>query len=259
MDFDALDAAISSSAAAELLQQSRSEAIRAVDALEEASAAFCAAWKNRAASTDPLPLLAPLAPGGPFPALLSSATAAVDALHGCPGAAEGEADALGARVGAQLLACAGGLTALSRAPSCNVQVMGSKRRTGAAAAAAGARAAERPHKHAGVIFEAALVAEAPHALQRRAAKTLAAKVVLAARMDAFGEGRAGGEPQHADEFLLTQLAPLFRREVPARRTAMLTAPFTCTPLWVGTRLLSLARHRLWRKTMLPPGRHGVGR
>jgi len=99
---------------------------------------------------------------------------------------------LGARVGAQLLACAGGLTALSRAPSCNVQVMGSKRRTGAAAAAAGARAAERPHKHAGVIFEAALVAEAPHALQRRAAKTLAAKVVLAARMDAFGEGRAGG-------------------------------------------------------------------
>ena len=59
--------------------------------------------------------------------------------------------------------------------------------------------------------------------------------------------------------ILTQLAPLFRLEIPARRTAMLTAPFTCTPLWVGTRLLSLARHRLWRKTMLPPGRHGMGR
>jgi U4/U6 small nuclear ribonucleoprotein PRP31 len=102
-------------------------------------------------------------------------------------------------VGAQLLAGAGGLSALSRAPSCNGQVMGSKRRTsggggggGGAPRAAAAAAVERPHKHAGVIFECALVTEAPHALQRRAAKTLAAKVVLAARMDAFGEGRGGG-------------------------------------------------------------------
>jgi U4/U6 small nuclear ribonucleoprotein PRP31 len=96
---------------------------------------------------------------------------------------------LGARVGAQLLACAGGLAALSRAPSCNVQVMGSKRRTGGGG---GAARGERTHKHAGVIFECALVADAPHALQRRAAKTLAAKVVLAARLDTFGEGRCDG-------------------------------------------------------------------
>ena len=40
---------------------------------------------------------------------------------------------------------------------------------------------------------------------------------------------------------------------------MLTAPFTRTALWVGTRLLSLVWYRLWCKAMLPPGRHGVGR
>jgi hypothetical protein len=92
MDFDALDASILYALATERLSTSRAAAIRAVDALEEQSA------DAYAARGDPLSLLASLAPGGAFPALLASAGAAVEALRGCVGAAAGEAAALEARV-----------------------------------------------------------------------------------------------------------------------------------------------------------------
>jgi U4/U6 small nuclear ribonucleoprotein PRP31 len=58
---------------------------------------------------------------------------------------------LSSRVAAMLVACAGGLAALARAPSCNVQVFGAKRRAGAGAGVrgagggAGAGAAAVPH------------------------------------------------------------------------------------------------------------------
>jgi len=101
---------------------------------------------------------------------------------------------LGARVSALLVACAGGLTALSRSPSCNVQVMGSKKRVASrpgniTSIAPGTTVVTR---HAGVLWDAPVVANAPPALARKTAKVLAGKVVLAARLDAFsGEKGAG--------------------------------------------------------------------
>ena len=101
---------------------------------------------------------------------------------------------LSSRVAAMLIACAGGLIALARAPSCNVQVFGAKRRAGAGTIVRGAGGAAASVPHAGVIYDAPILAVAPTDSRMQALRALAGKVVLAARMDAFrtaGGGEAG--------------------------------------------------------------------
>lgn len=92
---------------------------------------------------------------------------------------------LGTRVAALLVGIAGGVTALSRIPSCNVQVIGQKKR----ALSGFSRIAVIPH--AGVIFDAEIVQGAPLPLRRKTARVLAAKAVLAARVDS-GRGATDG-------------------------------------------------------------------
>jgi U4/U6 small nuclear ribonucleoprotein PRP31 len=92
---------------------------------------------------------------------------------------------VGPRVAALLVGIAGGIGALSRIPGCNIQVLGQRKKTLAGLN----RAASCPH--AGVVFECELVCSVPPGLRVRAAKVVAQKAALAARVDSFGERRGG--------------------------------------------------------------------
>jgi U4/U6 small nuclear ribonucleoprotein PRP31 len=124
---------------------------------------------------------------------------------------------LGTRVAAQLVGIAGGLTSLSRTPSCNVQVLGQKRKHLAGLS----RAAAQPHR--GVIFECPLVVSAPPDLQRKMGKVLAAKVVLAARVDVFREAGGGDVGRSLLAQLQGKLGKL-QEPAPARQKKPLKAP-----------------------------------
>lgn len=90
---------------------------------------------------------------------------------------------------ANLMGTAGGLSSLSKMPSCNIQVLGAKRKTLAGfSSAAAVRAGEL---HAGFVFYCDIVQQTPPAYRVRASKLVAGKCTLMARVDAFGEDPAG--------------------------------------------------------------------
>ncbi|KAJ1432983.1 hypothetical protein B484DRAFT_447461 [Ochromonadaceae sp. CCMP2298] len=86
---------------------------------------------------------------------------------------------VGAHVSAQLVGLAGGLIALSKIPSCNVQVMGQERKNLAGLSMMSAI------PHTGVIQYCQLVQACPPGLRKKALKVVAAKVALAARIDCY--------------------------------------------------------------------------
>ena len=92
---------------------------------------------------------------------------------------------VGSKVAAVLMAMAGGLQELSRMPSCNIQMMGAKRKVtnGMSTAALGVRA--------GVISGCPLVVNTAPDFQKKAAKLVSAKCALAARVDASNEAPFG--------------------------------------------------------------------
>jgi U4/U6 small nuclear ribonucleoprotein PRP31 len=87
---------------------------------------------------------------------------------------------VGPSTAAVLLGLAGGLAELSKIPSCNLQVLGQVKATSSSRAGLSSTAT-KPHQ--GVLAECDLVTRAPKALQKRALKTVAAKLALAARCD----------------------------------------------------------------------------
>ena len=88
---------------------------------------------------------------------------------------------VGPKVAALMMAMAGGLQELSRMPSCNIQMMGAKRKVqnGMSTAALGVRA--------GVLNQSPFVLSMPPDYQKKAAKLVAAKCALTARVDAANE------------------------------------------------------------------------
>uniref|UniRef100_A0A7S1U3H0 Nop domain-containing protein n=1 Tax=Phaeomonas parva TaxID=124430 RepID=A0A7S1U3H0_9STRA len=93
---------------------------------------------------------------------------------------------IGAQVAARLLAIAGGLNAMSRVPSCNLQVLGQDKAHTLAGFSNTAI-----DRHMGIIGYSDLCQSAPPYLRMKALKVTAAKVVLAARTDAFGGDKSG--------------------------------------------------------------------
>ncbi len=87
---------------------------------------------------------------------------------------------VGPRLASELVGLAGGVAALARIPACNIQVMGRSKQSANGLSRLSVKA------HNGIVHEAPLVATAPPQLRQRAAKVLAAKVALAARVDAHG-------------------------------------------------------------------------
>lgn len=101
---------------------------------------------------------------------------------------------VGASVAAKLMGVAGGLTKLSMMPACNIQVLGASKKTSTGFSST----AMLPHT--GFIFYSDYVQGYPSDLRRKAAKLLAAKCSLAARIDSFHGSRDGskGESLRAD-------------------------------------------------------------
>jgi U4/U6 small nuclear ribonucleoprotein PRP31 len=87
---------------------------------------------------------------------------------------------IGSSVAARLVGLAGGLAELSKIPACNLQVLGQVRQNSTSRAGLSA-VHSKPHQ--GVLSECDLVKRCPQHLQKKALKTVAAKLALAARCD----------------------------------------------------------------------------
>ena len=93
---------------------------------------------------------------------------------------------VGPTVATKLMGTAGGLTALSKIPACNILVLGAQKRTLAGFSSATIL------PHTGFIFYSDLVQSTPPDVRRKVARVVAAKCTLAARVDSFHES-SGGE------------------------------------------------------------------
>lgn len=92
---------------------------------------------------------------------------------------------IGASTAAKILGVAGGLTKLSKIPACNVLVLGAQRKT----LAGFSKTQMLPHT--GFIYYSQIVQDTPPDLRRKAARLVAAKCTLAARVDASHESVTG--------------------------------------------------------------------
>ncbi len=99
---------------------------------------------------------------------------------------------VGVTVAAQLIALAGGVVALSRIPASNMQVLGQQK---GKLLAGFAQTADAGMPHLGVIYQSDLVQSCPRDLRKKILKIVAAKVSLAARVDAY-RTTTGGEEGH---------------------------------------------------------------
>ncbi|KAI1318239.1 U4/U6 small nuclear ribonucleoprotein Prp31 [Mortierella claussenii] len=84
---------------------------------------------------------------------------------------------IGTATAAKLMGQAGGLTALSKLPACNVQVLGKDRSLNSALSSAS------QVKHVGFIYRSPLVMSYGAEVRKKAQKMIAAKISLAARID----------------------------------------------------------------------------
>jgi nucleolar protein 56 len=85
----------------------------------------------------------------------------------------------GPTIGARLIAKAGGLEKLARAPSSTIQILGAEK-----AIFRAIRTGAKPPKH-GVIFQHTLIHESPKWQRGRIARALASKIAIAARVDYY--------------------------------------------------------------------------
>ena len=89
---------------------------------------------------------------------------------------------LGTAVGARILARAGSLKKLASLPASTIQVLGAEK-----ALFRALKTGSQPPKH-GLLFQHAMVHAAPRWQRGKIARAIAAKAVIAARIDVYGEG-----------------------------------------------------------------------
>ena len=124
---------------------------------------------------------------------------------------------LGSSTAAKLIALAGGLTALSKIPSCNIMVMGMQKK------AMIGLSRVTTNKHEGVIFECDLIQKTPKYIHRKAGRLVAAKCALAARVDLsreYTDGKMGRKFKEDVE----QKIELLVEPPPAKKTKALPLP-----------------------------------
>ncbi|NXC64655.1 PRP31 protein, partial [Aleadryas rufinucha] len=92
---------------------------------------------------------------------------------------------LGASTAAKVMGLAGGLTPLSKMPACNILLLGAQRRTLSGFSSTSVL------PHTGFIYHSDIVQSLPPDLRRKAARLVAAKCTLAARVDSFHESQDG--------------------------------------------------------------------
>ena len=124
---------------------------------------------------------------------------------------------VGSTIAAHLLSVAGGLRKLSELPACNVQVLGSRKQRHSALASV------TQELHVGAIGQSSIMQSCPSELRRRAARVLAGKVTLAARLDEHredGSGEKGRELRDAVEAKIE----LWQQAPPTALTKALPVP-----------------------------------
>ncbi len=89
---------------------------------------------------------------------------------------------LGSAVGARLLGRAGSLKKMASMPASTIQVLGAEK-----ALFRSLKTGSQPPKH-GLLFQHAMVHSAPRWQRGKIARAVAAKAVIAARVDVYGEG-----------------------------------------------------------------------
>ncbi|XP_045148334.1 U4/U6 small nuclear ribonucleoprotein Prp31 [Echinops telfairi] len=92
---------------------------------------------------------------------------------------------IGASTAAKIMGVAGGLTNLSKMPACNIMLLGAQRRTLSGFSSTSVL------PHTGYIYHSDIVQSLPPDLRRKAARLVAAKCTLAARVDSFHESPEG--------------------------------------------------------------------
>ena len=94
---------------------------------------------------------------------------------------------IGTRIASQLIGITGGLVALSKIPSCNLQVIGQEKKF----LSGFSKVAAMPHT--GIIYYCDLVQNVPPYLRKKLLKIVSAKVTLAARVDSYKNFPSGEE------------------------------------------------------------------
>ncbi|KAJ2807326.1 U4/U6-U5 snRNP complex subunit prp31 [Coemansia helicoidea] len=92
---------------------------------------------------------------------------------------------IGGAAAAKLIVEAGGLTALSKIPSCNIQVLGKTQHAQTGFASLTVK------KHAGIVFHSDAVRAVPEDFRDKMVRKISAKCALAARVDAQSSARDG--------------------------------------------------------------------
>uniref|UniRef100_A0A8D0W9F2 U4/U6 small nuclear ribonucleoprotein Prp31 n=1 Tax=Sus scrofa TaxID=9823 RepID=A0A8D0W9F2_PIG len=92
---------------------------------------------------------------------------------------------IGASTAAKIMGVAGGLTNLSKMPACNIMLLGAQRKTLSGFSSTSVL------PHTGYIYHSDIVQSLPPDLRRKAARLVAAKCTLAARVDSFHESMEG--------------------------------------------------------------------
>lgn len=100
---------------------------------------------------------------------------------------------VGASTAAKLMGAAGGLTALSKIPASNLQVIGANKRTNTGLSILG------QERHRGFIYYSDMVSAIPTEFRMKATRILAAKATLAARIDCVREAADGHQGQRLRE------------------------------------------------------------
>ena len=93
---------------------------------------------------------------------------------------------IGSLTAAQLLNYAGGISGLAKTPACNIPPLGSKKNTTSIGLATNTGI-----RHQGFLYNNDIIRDVPTDLKKQAMRILAAKIVLAARVDQAHEAPAG--------------------------------------------------------------------
>ena len=124
---------------------------------------------------------------------------------------------IGSTIAAQLLSVAGGLRKLSEIPACNVQVLGSRKQRHSALSSS------TQELHVGAIGQSAVMLGCPMNMRRRAARLVAGKVTLAARVDEHNENPSGDSGREMRAHIEAKIE-LWQQPPPTALTKALPVP-----------------------------------
>lgn len=109
---------------------------------------------------------------------------------------------VGSQTAAQLINFAGGLRGLAATPSCNIPALGSKRQTQAGLAT------NIGIRQQGYLFNSSIIRNIPTDLKKQAMRIVAAKLILAARVDFSHSSTDGSQGEDLKEQVLEKLEKL---------------------------------------------------